>query len=223
MSTNIDERVVKMSFDDTGFEAGANKAIGILDNLRKALNFSSASDGIASAQKSINSLSMDSISTSVEECSRHFGAFEAFVFGVFSRLGGKAADLGETIVKRLTVQGAMDGFREYELQMGSIQTILSNTGDKLKAAGLETQEEQIAYINEQLDELNQYADKTIYNFSQMTRNIGLFTAAGVAFDEREFKDFNNPTDPRPKKGYKVKIEDLKTVSDIENYLNGRYR
>lgn len=182
MSTNIDERVVKMSFDDTGFEAGANKAIGILDNLRKALNFSSASDGIASAQKSINSLSMDSISTSVEECSRHFGAFEAFVFGVFSRLGGKAADLGETIVKRLTVQGAMDGFREYELQMGSIQTILSNTGDKLKAAGLETQEEQIAYINEQLDELNQYADKTIYNFSQMTRNIGLFTAAGVDLD-----------------------------------------
>lgn len=52
---------------------------------------------------------------------------------------------------------------------------------------------------------------------------GLFTAAGVAFDEREFKDFNNPTDPRPKKGYKVKIEDLKTVSDIENYLNGENR
>lgn len=182
MSTNIDERVVKMSFDDTGFEAGANKAIGILDNLKKALNFNSASDGIASAQKSINSLSMDSISNSVEECSRHFGAFEAFVFGVFNRLGSKAADIGETIVKRLTVQGAMDGFEEYELQMRSIQTILSNTGDKLKAAGLETQEEQIAYINEQLDELNRYADKTIYNFSQMTRNIGLFTAAGVDLD-----------------------------------------
>lgn len=52
---------------------------------------------------------------------------------------------------------------------------------------------------------------------------GLFTAAGVAFDEREFKDFSNPTDLRPKKGYKVKIEDLKTVSDIENYLNGGNR
>ena len=182
MSTNIDERVVKMSFDDTGFEAGANKAIGILDNLKKALNFDSASDGIASAQKSINSLNMDSVSTSVEECSRHFGAFEAFVFGVFARLGQQATDLGENIVKRLTIQGAMEGFEEYQLQMGSIQTILSNTGDKLKANGLTEQSEQVGYINDKLDELNEYADKTIYNFSQMTRNIGLFTAAGVDLD-----------------------------------------
>lgn len=182
MSTNIDERVVKMSFDDTGFEAGANKAIGILDNLKKALNLEGASTGIESAQKAVNGFNMDSVSESVEACSSHFSAFEAFMFGVFARLGQQAANLGETIVKRLTVQGAMDGFKEYELQMGSIQTILSNTGDKLRANGLETQEEQIGYINERLDELNEYADKTIYNFSQMTRNIGLFTAAGIDLD-----------------------------------------
>ena len=182
MSTNIDERVVKMSFDDTNFEAGANKAIGILDNLRKALNFDSASEGISSAQKAIDGLSMDSVSSSVERCSRSFGAFEAFTFGVFARVGQKVADLGETIVKRLTIQGAIDGFKEYELQMGSIQTILSNTGDKLKARGIETQAEQIGYINQKLDELNEYADKTIYNFTQMTKNIGLFTAAGVDLD-----------------------------------------
>ena len=47
---------------------------------------------------------------------------------------------------------------------------------------------------------------------------GMFTAAGVAYDEREFQDFTSPMDLRPKRGYKVKIEDLKKVSDIEDYL-----
>ena len=47
---------------------------------------------------------------------------------------------------------------------------------------------------------------------------GLFTAAGVAYNEEEFKEFTSPMDFRPKRGYKVKIEDLKKVSDIEDYL-----
>ncbi|MCF0118258.1 MAG: tape measure protein, partial [Limosilactobacillus mucosae] len=34
-------------------------------------------------------------------------------------------------------------------------------------------------VNAALDTLNLYADKTIYNFTQMTKNIGTFTAAGV--------------------------------------------
>ncbi|NCB46389.1 hypothetical protein EOM81_05190, partial [bacterium] len=37
-------------------------------------------------------------------------------------------------------------------------------------------------VNRALDELNEYADKTIYNFTEMTRNIGTFTAAGVDLD-----------------------------------------
>lgn len=37
-------------------------------------------------------------------------------------------------------------------------------------------------VNAALDELNEYADKTIYNFTEMTRNIGTFTAAGVDLD-----------------------------------------
>ena len=37
-------------------------------------------------------------------------------------------------------------------------------------------------VNRALDELNEYADKTIYNFTEMTRNIGTFTAAGIDLD-----------------------------------------
>lgn len=182
MSTNIDERVVKMSFDDANLEAGATKAIGIIDSLNKALNFESAASGIDSAQRALNSFSLNNVSSSIEACSLGFSRFGAFVFGIYNELGREALSLGKKMVKGLTVQGAIDGFKEYELQMQSVQTILSNTGDRLKEAGLETKEDQIGYINYKLDELNEYADKTIYNFSQMTRNLGLFTAAGVDLD-----------------------------------------
>ena len=38
-------------------------------------------------------------------------------------------------------------------------------------------------VSAALDELNVYADKTIYNFGQMTANIGKFTAAGVGLSD----------------------------------------
>lgn len=42
--------------------------------------------------------------------------------------------------------------------------------------------ERLEIVNDRLDQLNHYADKTIYNFTEMTRNIGTFTAAGVELD-----------------------------------------
>lgn len=50
-----------------------------------------------------------------------------------------------------------------------------NIGKYTKATTLEE-------VNAALDELNTYADKTIYNFTEMTRNIGTFTAAGIDLD-----------------------------------------
>ena len=38
-------------------------------------------------------------------------------------------------------------------------------------------------IDSALDDLNDYADKTIYNFSQMTKSIGQFTVAGINLED----------------------------------------
>ena len=57
--------------------------------------------------------------------------------------------------------------------MNAVQTILANT---------QKEGTTVKDVNKALDELNTYADKTIYNFTEMTRNIGTFTAAGVKLD-----------------------------------------
>lgn len=45
-----------------------------------------------------------------------------------------------------------------------------------------------------------------------------FTAAGVAFNEQELIEFSDPGDPRPMIWYTAAIEKLRTVSDLDKYL-----
>ena len=48
---------------------------------------------------------------------------------------------------------------------------------------------------------------------------GSFKAAGIAYDEREYRRFTREDDFRPRKIYRVPLEKLKEVSDIETWLN----
>lgn len=53
----------------------------------------------------------------------------------------------------------------------------------LNADAGKTEASSLEDVTDALDELNKYADDTIYNFEDMTRNIGTFTAAGVGLDD----------------------------------------
>ena len=80
---------------------------------------------------------------------------------------------GKNLVSAFTIDPIKTGFEEDETQINAVQTILANTSSKGTT---------LDQVNNALDELNHYADMTIYNFTEMTRNIGTFTAAGVDLD-----------------------------------------
>ncbi len=75
-------------------------------------------------------------------------------------------------------RGPMDGLGEYKDKLGSIQTIMTNTEWEIPDSSTRMRK-----VSGSLQELNDYADKTIYSFADMTRNIGTFTAAGVSLDK----------------------------------------
>jgi hypothetical protein len=53
-------------------------------------------------------------------------------------------------------------------------------------------------------------------------NNGLFTAAGIAYDERELSAFQKPGDPRPRKIFFVSTTKLAEVSpDFANFARRR--
>ncbi len=116
---------------------------------------------------------MSGLARGVEEVSMRFSALQVMAVTALANITNAAINTGTNMVKALTVDPIMEGFGEYETKMNSIQTIMSNTASK----GTSMNE-----VTKVIDDLNVYADKTIYNFAEMTRNIGTFTAAGVALE-----------------------------------------
>lgn len=170
MSTTIDERVVEMRFDNKQFESNVQTSLSTLDRLKKSLNLSGAAKGfdeIDSASKKVN---MNGLANAVESVRLKFSALEVMAVTALANITNSALNAGKRIVSALTIDSIKTGFQEYETQIGAVQTILANTQHE----GTNLQQ-----VNRALDELNTYADKTIYNFTEMTRNIGTFTAAGV--------------------------------------------
>lgn len=175
MSKIVDERVVEMRFDNAQFESNVKTTMSTLDRLKAALKFPSKTDALNSISSNARNAtnSIRGVNDSVGTLRASFSALQVMGVTALANITNSAVNAGRRIASALTVQPIMSGFQEYETQMNAVQTILSNT--QSKGTTLDD-------VTAALDELNTYADKTIYNFTEMTRNIGTFTAAGVDLD-----------------------------------------
>ena len=170
MSKVIDQKVVEMKFDNRDFEKKTSETLSTLDKLREKLKLTGASKGIEEVSTAASKVNFNPMSKAIETVHAKFTALEVMGMTALANITNSAVNAGKRIVSALTIDPVKTGFSEYETQIGAIQTILANTESK----GTTLQD-----VNSALDTLNTYADKTIYNFTEMTRNIGTFTAAGV--------------------------------------------
>ena len=175
MSTTVDERVVEMRFDNKQFEQNIQTSLSSLDKLKKSLNLEGAAKGLETVNDAANKCSgnMSPLSNAVETVRVRFSALEVMAITALQNITNSALAAGKNLVSAFTIDPIKTGFEEYETQINSVQTILANTSSKGTT---------LDQVNNALDELNHYADMTIYNFTEMTRNIGTFTAAGVDLD-----------------------------------------
>ena len=167
MSKTIDEKVVEMKFDNKNFESNVKTTMSTLDKLKESLKFKDADKGLSGITAAAKNCDMSSLSNSVETVRSRFSALEVMGVTALANITNSAVNTGKRMLSALTIDPIKTGFSEYELKMGSIQTIMAGTGESLKT------------VNKYLNDLNTYSDKTIYSFSDMTSNIGKFTNAGV--------------------------------------------
>ena len=170
MSKSVDERVVEMQFDNKQFESGIKTSLKSLDNLKKGLNFESATKSLSKLESASQKFSLSGIEKGIDIISSRFTNLGIVGVTALQNITNAAINAGTRMVKALTIDPVLTGFNEYETKMNAITTILTNTASKGTT---------LDDVNKALNELNTYADKTIYNFAEMTRNIGTFTAAGV--------------------------------------------
>jgi tape measure domain-containing protein len=170
MSSSVDDRVVKLSFDNKQFESASAQSMSTMDKLKKSLDFNAANKSLGGLQKTASGFHLGNIGTTIEGISTKFLTMGTIGVTALVSITQQAIATGEQMLKALTIDPVKTGFAEYSTNLNSIQTILSNT----MSAGTNLKD-----VNKALAELNEYSDKTIYNFSEMARNIGTFTAAGV--------------------------------------------
>lgn len=201
MGKSIENKVVSLELDDSKFTSRVDGVLRNVDRLKSGMNFKQSTDGLEGVGKAAQDASnrMGSIadgvknvntsivhnSTTATAATSNVGAAAKISSTNFSMLAGaasvalgniasKALMAGGSVLSSFTFGPILDGFREYENQLNAVQTIQANTFSK---------GETTATINAALDELNQYADRTIYSFTEMSRNIGMFTSAGVGLKD----------------------------------------
>lgn len=163
MSSNVDERVVKLSFDNKKFEENVNQSISTLDKFNDQLRFDNVSDGTARVEAS-------------------FSAMEVAIFTVINRITNGIIDLGVQLVKSLSVDNITTGWVKFGQKTTSVATLAAQN-IKIAGKSIDDYTQRIDVVNEQLQKLNWFTDETSYNFTDMVDNIGKFTAAGRDLDE----------------------------------------
>ena len=170
MSTTIDQRVVEMRFDNRNFESNVQTSMSTLEKLKQRLNLTGATKGLENVDSAAKKVNLGHLGVAADTVGLKFNAMYTMADQALRNITTRVQHTAENLAKSFTIEPVKTGLEEYETQINAVQTILANT----QHSGTTLNE-----VNTALDTLNTYADKTIYNFTEMTRNIGTFTAAGV--------------------------------------------
>ena len=182
--SNVDRRVVQMEFDNKQFEKDMQVTVRSLNNFEKNLNnvgtsgkaFEGISKGLDNVKANVKSFSLDAVSNAFEKTQVTISHWEVAAIAAISNVVNSAVNATRNMIRSLTSEPVKQGFEEYELKMNSIQTMLLGSQAIDPSVNLEK-------VNKTLEELNDYADKTIYSFSDMTENVGKFINAGIKLDD----------------------------------------
>lgn len=165
----IDERVVSLKMNNKQFLSAMKESASSMDKLKESLKMQGAADGLARVGEIAKNTTLGDLANKALEIGKNMTVMQGIGVAAFGGIGAAAVSAGSQFVSGF-FNTIKDGFNEYELKMRSIQTILANTAEKGTT---------LTEVKASLADLNTYADKTVYSFSDMTNAIGLFTAAGV--------------------------------------------
>lgn len=161
MSTrNIEEQVVKMQFDNKGFESGVQQSMSTLDKLKAALHF-----------KDVNLTPLERAFQQTEATATQAGFHIRDVWLKISEvfeyeIARKIMNAGENLVKSLSVDNISDGWSKYEQKTGNVQTLLNSTGKSIDE------------VNGYLEQLMWYSDETSFGFTDMTSALSTMVSSG---------------------------------------------
>lgn len=166
MAKPIDNKIVSMEFDSLQANKNIDATVKNLQKLEGTITSAGASAGGLSA-----------IGSAVSAVEAKFSTLQLVAANVLSNIANRAISAGEQFVKSVSVDQVTAGWSKYAEKTTAVQTIMNAVRKET-----ESEEEAMKRVNDQLERLNWFTDETSYNFTDMTNNIGKFTAQGVELD-----------------------------------------
>ena len=179
----IDERVVSLKMNNKQFLSAIKESASSMDSLKESLKMDNAANGLKRIGEIAKNTTLGDLARSAVDAASNMSVMQGIGITALGGIGAAAISAGKSMLQGF-LQPAIDGFKEYETQINAVQTILANTSQNGTT---------LDQVNAALDELNNYADKTIYNFTEMTNSIGTFTVAGIGLEDatNAVKGFSN--------------------------------
>lgn len=179
----IDERVVSLKMNNKQFLTAIKESASSMDRLKESLKMEGAANGLKRMGEIAKNTTLGDLARSAVDAASNMSVMQGIGITALGGIGAAAISAGKSMLQSF-IQPAIDGFKEYETQINAVQTILANTSQNGTT---------LDQVNAALDELNKYADKTIYNFTEMTNSIGTFTVAGIGLEDatNAVKGFSN--------------------------------
>lgn len=179
----IDERVVSLKMNNKQFLSAIKESASSMDRLKESLKMEGAANGLKRMGEIAKNTTLGDLARSAVDAASNMSVMQGIGITALGGIGAAALSAGKSMLQSF-IQPAIDGFKEYETQINAVQTILANTSQNGTT---------LDQVNAALDELNRYADRTIYNFTEMTNSIGTFTVAGIGLEDatNAVKGFSN--------------------------------
>lgn len=166
MSKVVDERIVSMQFDNSGFEKNVSNTMSALDRLKHALKLDGASKGLNEVDAAAKKVNMSELGNSVETVSAKFSALQVVGVTALANITNSAVDAGKKLVKSLSVDQVSAGWDKYSAKMANMKTLMNATG------------KDVDEISGYLDRLMWFSDETSYSFSDMSSGLATMVASG---------------------------------------------
>ena len=167
MSKTIDERVVSLEFDNKAFKQNMADTEACLLKFEKQLKFEGASKGFNDIETASAKINFDKLANAIDTINQRFSVLGVASMQVLSDMVQGIERFSSQMVQKFAIAPIMDGLGEYQTQMDSIASLKIATGKGTKD------------VLRWLDDLNKYADETVYNYTQMTQAFSQQALAGV--------------------------------------------
>ena len=123
MAETVDNKVVRVQFDNQQFERGVRQTTLSLQNLKRSLKMEDSSKSIEKVTSALKNINLDGLNSALDSIKNRFSVTGMVALNILSSIASRAVFAGQQLVSSFTMTPLIDGLREYELQLQSLQTI----------------------------------------------------------------------------------------------------